>query len=301
MVATRGVPSDTMDAESFLASDRALIDERLAILVPSSGGPAEAARHSLLAPGKRLRALLTLYAAEYCGTDPLKALDGACAVEMVHTASLIFDDLPPMDNAAIRRGLATPHVAFGEDVAILAGIGLLNGAFGALARSTLPPETRIEMVDTLAQAVGWNGLVHGQALDLEADPTTDLAAIHYGKTGVLFLAAARIGACVAPSSPGRAKAVEEYAAALGYAYQALDDILDTVANTHAAGKPTGHDGGKKTATASGDPAAIDGAKRRATDHLTAARAALDPSVSPARLHFLLDHIQGHFDRLFRSS
>ncbi|MEM9233958.1 MAG: polyprenyl synthetase family protein, partial [Pseudomonadota bacterium] len=192
---------------------RQRVETRLAELVPQGMGPAEAARHSLLAPGKRLRAILTMIAAAECGGDPFKALDVACAVEMIHTASLVFDDLPAMDDASLRRGITTPHVIYGVDVAILAGIGLLNGAFGAVARAeTLSAAQKVEISDILSLSVGWSGLVGGQALDLSSGENgACIEDIHDGKTGVLFEAATLGGAASAGALDRMGPAFKDYA------------------------------------------------------------------------------------------
>ena len=271
------------------------VETRLGQLLPAGGEPSLAARHSLLAPAKRLRAVLTLLAARQCagaGWRDEDALDVACAVEMIHTASLIFDDLPAMDDAETRRGAPTPHTLYGEDVAILAGIGLLNGAFGVVAGAPLAPSQRVEVVEVMSRAVGWTGLVQGQALDLKQGDAA-LDDIHYGKTGALFVAAALAGAACADAGVAARGPLTVYGRELGLAYQALDDVLDVVASPEAAGKTTGRDDGMRTA-ADGSLAA---GRAKAAGHLEAARAAADRACDGSPLAALVAYIEGHFQRI----
>ncbi|WOI54766.1 polyprenyl synthetase family protein [Parvularcula sp. LCG005] len=281
---------------------RQLVDARLDQLVPMAGRPSLAARHSLLAPGKRLRAILTLLAARQCGGSDEAALDTACAVEMVHTASLVFDDLPAMDDARLRRGVETAHVQFGEDVAILAGIGLLNGAFGAVAKDKSLSSAQIQMiVGILSDCIGWTGLVHGQALDLEAcDGEAAVDDIHYGKTGTLFIAAALAGAATATLDDQTCTMFTSYGTALGHAYQAYDDVLDLIADDGVAGKTTGRDSDKLTAlsTARGRDEQIEAGLTRAEHHLKLARAATMTGTDETPLSLLASHIGRYFRKTF---
>lgn len=229
------------------------VESRLADLVPAQGRAAQAARYSLLAPAKRLRAIMTMLAARQSGGSEAAALDAACAVEMVHSASLIFDDLPAMDDARLRRGVAATHVAHGEDMAILAGIGLMNGAFGVIARDAgLDPATRTALTEILSAAIGWSGLVNGQALDLgtlqgEGQPQASLLdEMHDCKTGALFSAAVLAGAETAGADQAHRGLLCQYARSIGLAYQAFDDVLDQVADEVASGKSTARDAGKLT-------------------------------------------------------
>lgn len=270
-----------------LESLRELINLRLQQLVPEGvpKGPAAAARHSLLAPGKRLRAVITLVAARSYGGRIEDAVDAACAVEMIHTSSLVFDDLPAMDDADLRRGMPTAHVAYGQDIAILAGIGLINGAYEAVAQSkSLDAERRVEVIKVLTRSVGWQGLVHGQALDLSSGETNArLDAIHEGKTGALFIAAAECGGIVAPSCTDETRrALRAYGRALGFAYQAFDDVLDQAVCEETAGKTTNKDAGKNTAVL-GKTASLSSATALANRHLDAAVEAVGPSSPLANL------------------
>lgn len=278
-----------------LESLRELINVRLAQLVPEGHprGPSAAARHSLLAGGKRLRAVITLIAARSAGGAIEDAVDTACAVEMIHTSSLVFDDLPAMDNADLRRGRPTVHKAFSEDIAILAGIGLINGAYQVIAQSpALDPIRRMDIIRVLTRAVGWQGLVHGQALDLAScEKDSGIDAIHEGKTGALFIAAAECGGLCAPSlNDQQRRSLRAFGRALGFAYQAFDDVLDQVASDQTAGKTTGRDEGKATAVL-GQQAGLASAKTAANKHLDGAVAAAG-SGSP--LAQLAEFIRSYF-------
>ncbi len=208
----------------------------------------DAMAYSLHAPGKRLRPLLTVLAAEAVGGSMAAALPAACAVEMVHTYSLIHDDLPAMDDDDLRRGLPTCHKKFDEATAILAGDALLTLAFGVLAES-YPPATASVSVVELAAGAGAAGMVGGQMLDLEAQSAgvTGLETIHRLKTGALFKAALRLGLYSAQADrPGGVDPValghlDDFAAAFGLAFQITDDLLDVESSAELAGKRVGKD------------------------------------------------------------
>ncbi len=209
---------------------RAQVDARLSALSPPSSGRLAAAMHyALSTPGKRLRPLLLLMTAVQLGASAEAALDAACAVEMVHAASLVLDDLPCMDDAPTRRGQPSTHARFGEDVAVLAGVALLNQAYGLLARAGhLSATVRLAMIEALSGAVGLEGLVAGQALDLH-EPVASLAALreaHHRKTGVLFLAAVTLGGLIGGASETEHLALKRFATELGLAFQARDDVSD---------------------------------------------------------------------------
>lgn len=231
---------------------REAVDRRLAVLVPeTAGGGArltEAARYALLAPGKRLRPLLAMAAAEHWGGEPLDALDAGCAVEMVHAASLILDDLPSMDDARLRRGRATVHRVYGEDLAVLAAVALLARAFGVLSASALSPEARLRLSAELSEAVGFDGLTGGQTRDLHQRNGTgldELAVLNRQKTGVLFELAAVAGA-LTTGADGQVEAARRFGERLGAAFQIRDDLLDAEAEAAATGKDAGQDGDKPT-------------------------------------------------------
>ncbi|WP_233245389.1 polyprenyl synthetase family protein, partial [Caulobacter sp. D4A] len=235
---------------------RARVDRRLAELAPAPGTApdrlVEAVRYSLLAPGKRFRPMLVLLAAEAFGANEGAALDAACAFEMIHAASLVLDDLPAMDDAGLRRGLPTIHRAFDEATAILAGVGLLNQAYAVIAADkALPGELRAEIVARAAQAVGFMGLVAGQARDLlDRDQLRDMAAIdrlNHEKTGVLIIAAAQVGALIGGADAAAVEQVGEFARRVGLAFQIRDDIIDAEGSVEAAGKDVGKDAAMTTA------------------------------------------------------
>ena len=294
--------SPSEDFERALDAIKHAVEARLDQLLPPLGEPSLAARHSLLAPGKRLRAVLTVMAARQCGegVDEGGLIDVACAVEMVHTASLVFDDLPAMDDADLRRGVATPHKLYGDDVAILAGIGLLNGAFGVVAAAQgLDAQQRIEIVEVLSRAIGWTGLVQGQALDLRGEDGASVEDVHHGKTGALFVAAALAGAACAGAPPTARAGLVTFGRELGLAYQALDDVLDHVASDAAAGKSTGKDAGKRTAVVLGS-VPMDGlaaARARADRHLARAADAASAACAGSPLGALTDYVGRHFAKL----
>ncbi|CAM3879676.1 Geranylgeranyl diphosphate synthase [Pseudomonas reidholzensis] len=212
---------------------------------------AAAMRESTLAPGKRLRPLMLMLTAEGLGACPRAALELGCAVEMVHAASLVLDDLPCMDDAALRRGRATLHRAFGEDVAILAAIALLSRAFGLLASlDTLPATTRSRLVAILAEAIGAQGLVKGQLQDLreggQARSAEQIAETNRLKTAVLFGAIMDM-ACALADAPATVRdALSRFAGELGQAFQLYDDLRD---HDPATGKDPGKDAGKSTLVA----------------------------------------------------
>ncbi len=204
----------------------------------------EAMAYSLLAPGKRLRPLVVLFSAQACGASVRQALPAACAVEMIHTYSLIHDDLPAMDDDDLRRGRATLHRAFDEATAILAGDALLTLAFEVLAQLQ-PPEVAARCVRLLAQAAGACGMVGGQADDLAAEGQPGspelLQAIHRRKTAALFCASAQLGALCAQASQGVQEHLAQFGHALGMAFQICDDLLDHCGQEDQVGKRVGKD------------------------------------------------------------
>ena len=265
---------------ALLASGRAAVDRRLAELTPELPGPAgplaDCARYALLAPGKRLRPLLTLAAAGQFGGDPATALDPACAFEMVHAASLILDDLPSMDDAALRRGRPAAHLAYGEDVAILAAVALLSRAFGVLVGArALSPAARVSLAERLSDAVGFDGLTAGQTRDLrERAAVTQSAALerlNHQKTGMLFALAAEAGARCVSQDERAIAAAQVFGARLGAAFQIRDDLLDVEGAESTTGKDAGQDQGKPTFVSLLGP---EGARRRIASELEAGTVAL---------------------------
>jgi geranylgeranyl diphosphate synthase type II len=211
-------------------------------------------RYAALAPGKRVRPMLALAAAEMLGGDSPEALDLACAVELVHACSLVLDDLPAMDDARLRRGRPTLHREFGEDVALLAAFALLNRGYALVAEASqrlqLSRYSPEDLLHHLAQAIGTGGLIGGQALDLASGATplslADLEYIHSHKTGALFVAAAELGAMAADARRRDLEAVGAFAKNLGLAFQIEDDLLDVLATSSETGKDAGQDGDKAT-------------------------------------------------------
>ena len=220
-----------MTLDRYLDERRRLVERALARLFPARRGFREAVRYSLLAGGKRIRPILTIAAGEVAGAAPRVTLPFACALELVHTYSLVHDDLPAMDDDDLRRGRATSHKVFGEGIAILVGDALLAEAFGVMARARGVPASRVVgAVEELARAAGEHGMVGGQARDLAAEGSSPTLAavrrIHALKTGALLRAAVRVGALVGGASPAMLARLTTYGDALGLAFQIADDILD---------------------------------------------------------------------------
>lgn len=231
---TQTSPIPLAQRESWL-SLRQRVDERLATLLPAAESEQDsvtlALREGTLAPGKRLRPLLVLFALGDLGRETDAALDPACALEMVHAASLFLDDMPCMDNATLRRGQPTIHLRFGEDVAVLASVALLSHAYGVMATAPgLTPSQRNAAVATLARAVGAQGLVRGQFRDLRGDgkghQLDTLLATNQLKTGSLFTAALDLAALLADADAAQSHHLRGFASELGLAFQLLDDIAD---------------------------------------------------------------------------
>jgi geranylgeranyl diphosphate synthase type II len=201
----------------------------------------EAMSYSLAAGGKRLRSILVLLSCEACGGTIESALPAACAIEMVHTYSLIHDDLPAMDNDDLRRGRPTNHVVFGEALAILAGDGLLTLAFEVLARDVTPADTAAACCADLARAAGMAGMVGGQVADLEAEGRTvasleELESIHRRKTGALLASSLTLGARIAGANNEDLHRLASYGRCLGLAFQITDDLLDVCGTLQSMGK-----------------------------------------------------------------
>ena len=241
-----------------LAAWAAQVDRRLPDLLPPPGARPEpvhqAMHYALTGAGKRVRPVLTLAVADLCGARSEPVLDLACAVEMVHACSLVLDDLPQMDDAVLRRGRPTVHRAFGESVALLAALALLNRAYSLVAeaahRLSLRRYTAEDLVHHLAAAIGSEGLIGGQALDLLSPPEEmDLGVleyIHSHKTGALFMAAGELGAMAADARRRDLEVIARYAKNLGLAFQISDDLLDVLGTPEETGKDTGKDVKKVT-------------------------------------------------------
>ena len=226
-----------------------LVDSKLSEFFNPSGmsydGLLESMHYSLTAGGKRIRPTLVLEFCRISGGDVEKALPVACAIEMLHTYSLIHDDLPCMDNDDLRRGKPTNHVVYGECTATLAGDALQAEAFGTIARSELPAENTIACVEILADAVGSDGMCAGQYLDMVGESKRlteeELDDINSRKTGALLIAACRMGVAAAGGSGEMLEAAAHYGACVGAAFQIRDDILDVISTSEELGKPIGSD------------------------------------------------------------
>ena len=314
------------DLDHYLRTRRTEIDAALeaALPVPPTCPPliAEAMRYSLFAGGKRLRPILTLAAAEAVvdgeQTDTgshavgmALAMPAACASELIHTYSLVHDDLPAMDDDGLRRGRPTAHIVYGEGVAILAGDALLTQAFVILARrrSNAPPEfdqRRLRAIARIAEAAGATGMVGGQVLDLAAtgtghglggeDPNQRdgpddeaLRELHERKTGALICAAAVTGAILAGGDETAVEAVDRYAAHLGLAFQIVDDILDVEGNAADLGKTAGKDAAARKPTYP-SVHGLDRSRVLATEAATAAREALATAGLAGRLSEIADWV-----------
>ncbi len=238
-------------------------------------------RYAALAPGKRIRPVLTVAVAQLLGRDDEATLDVAGAVELVHGCSLVLDDLPSMDDAALRRGRPTTHRRFGEATALLAAFALLVRAFGLLSEASrrlrLTRYGGEDLIHCLASAIGAEGLVAGQALDLASRPgevtLAGLELTHSKKTGALFVAAAELGAMAADARRRELEAVGRFAKNLGLAFQIQDDLLDAVATAEEAGKDVGQDREKATFVGL---VGLDGARSLADELLSFAEESLAP-------------------------
>jgi geranylgeranyl diphosphate synthase type II len=243
--------TDALDLRSYLSEHKRIVDRTLDALLSGAEGPAatvvDAMRYAVTAGGKRLRPILAIAACEACGGRLEDILEPAAAVELIHTYSLIHDDLPAMDDDDLRRGRPTVHRAFGEAEAILAGDALQALAFEVLSTrpSASDPSLRIEAVRTLARAAGVEGMVGGQMADLEAERAPvgadGLEWIHRRKTGALLAASAELGAIHAGASRSDRAALAAYGHALGLAFQIADDVLDCTSTAEDLGKTPGKD------------------------------------------------------------
>ena len=250
--------TESIDAQSFLAGCRKQVDQSLERLVPlETTEPTRihsAIRWSLLAGGKRFRPSLAIAVGEVFGATADVLMGAACALEMVHTYSLIHDDLPSMDDDDMRRGRPSCHLRFDEATAILAGDALQALAFQTIAEDErLAPAIRLLLISELARAAGTPyGMIAGQAFDLAAESRdiseTDLETIHRHKTGALIRAAARTGAIVAGAGEDQLQAITQFGEHLGLLFQITDDLLDVTASAETLGKTPGKDARARKAT-----------------------------------------------------
>ena len=279
---------ERLSLSEYLRQVRRQVDEALARYLPEESEEASAlcpARlaaamsYSVMAGGKRLRPVLCVMAAEASGGSSNESLPAACAVEIVHTYSLIHDDLPAMDDDDLRRGRPTCHKAFDEATAILAGDGLLTLAFQLLAREISSADIAVQCVLALSEAAGPNGMVGGQMADLQAESRSDgtheaLEAIHRRKTGALLRASLKMGAITAGASREQIRDLDHYGRAVGLAFQIVDDLLDVQGDEAKLGKRVGKDLGLGKWTYPGF-LGVDGSRLRAKQLADEAVASLD--------------------------
>lgn len=248
----------TLDLEGFFSERRASIDAALDRLLPAESVEPVSVHHairwSVFAGGKRFRPILLLTTGGVFGAHPEDLLTTACALELIHTYSLIHDDLPSMDDDELRRGRPTCHIRFDEATAILAGDALQTLAFQIIAEeSLLSAEKRVRLISELGRAAGTpGGMVAGQARDLEAESRTvtseELEQIHRLKTAALIIAAARCGGMIAEATDPELEAVTKYASQLGLLFQITDDLLDITSTAETLGKTPGKDARAQKAT-----------------------------------------------------
>lgn len=247
----------TMKLSPFFEEDRLSVDAALERLLPAESVPPSsihtAMRYSVFAGGKRMRPILCLESARIFASEGTPALHPACAIEFIHTYSLIHDDLPALDNDDLRRGKPTCHKKFGEAIAILAGDGLLTLAFETIGAAPVPAERRVAMLREIAGAAGTvNGMVGGQVADLEAErkpvDANMLEYIHRSKTAALIRASVTAGALCAGALPDDVARLRRFGETIGWAFQVTDDILDVEESSAALGKTAGKDLAQQKAT-----------------------------------------------------
>ncbi|YCA42834.1 polyprenyl synthetase family protein [Bacillus sp. JZ8] len=241
--------------ESYLKEYKKLVEELLPTQIEALQMPSllkESMLYSLTAGGKRIRPILLLATLEAFGKDKSLGYEAACAVEMIHTYSLIHDDLPSMDDDDLRRGKPTNHKVFGEAAAILAGDALLTYSFQIVTKANLSPETKLLVIEELARAAGAEGMVGGQMADIEGEEKKlslkELEYIHEHKTGKLLSFGIIAGAIIAGASEDQLSHLKNFSHHLGLAFQIQDDILDIEGNEQLLGKPVGSDTGNDKAT-----------------------------------------------------
>lgn len=239
-----------MDFQDFLTTRTSLIEQKLDLLLPEKNVPyrimLQAARYSLLNGGKRLRPLLTLAVAETLGADPTQALVPACALEMVHTYSLIHDDLPCMDDDDFRRGKPTLHKAFPEGHAVLAGDFLMTYAFDLLVHdNSLVDAVKLKLLSLLSRRSGLEGMIVGQVMDIEAEgkeiDIEQLRLTHCYKTGALLLASVEFGGVIGGATSSQMEALRAFGRDIGLAFQIIDDVLDVTSSQQKHGRAVASD------------------------------------------------------------
>lgn len=278
-----------MRLSDYFESRRELLDRRLREIANQVSAPRpllEPLRRSITSPGKRVRGILTLAVGEALGRKANRLLDAAAGMELIHTSSLILDDLPSMDDALMRRGAPTLHREFGEDLAILAAVALLNQSYALIAanHAGLRPRrwSAPQVVERVVGAVGWDGTIAGEAVDLHSEGSRldfdTLEFIHSRKTGALFVAAAAVGAMLSNADAATLRRIEIYAKNLGLAFQITDDVLDVTAEAEQLGKDVGKDEQRLTFV---KLAGIEGAQKLTAELVDTSLAALTPMRAAA--------------------
>jgi geranylgeranyl diphosphate synthase type II len=268
----------------YFGSRRQLLDAFLSRLGSGTTAPgilAAPVSRALSSPGKRVRGLLLLAVGEAFGARAEKLLPAAAAIEMIHASSLVLDDLPSMDDAVLRRGAPTLHREFGEDLAILSAVALLNHAYGlvAQAHAELAPRRwpMQQVVQRVVDAVGWDGTVAGEAVDLHSEHAQldfdTLEFIHSRKTGALFVAAAAVGGMLANIHPAPLQRIEVFAKNLGLAFQITDDVLDVTSSPETLGKDVGKDEQRLTFV---KLAGVEGARKLSEELVETSMSAIAP-------------------------
>jgi geranylgeranyl diphosphate synthase, type II len=284
MTSPAGLMSDSFEAR------RALIDRALADVAANAGAPAALdapIRRALASPGKRVRGILLVAVGEAFGCRAEKLASAAAAIEMIHASSLILDDLPSMDDALLRRGAPTLHREFGEDLAILTAVALLNHAYGVIAKTHADLSPRRwpmqQVVQRVVDAVGWNGTVAGEAVDLHSEGSKldfdTLEFIHSRKTGALFVAAAAVGGMLANIHTAPLQRIEVFAKNLGLAFQITDDVLDVTSNPEVLGKDVGKDEQRLTFV---KLAGVEGARKLSEELVETSMTAIEPLGASAK-------------------
>jgi len=280
----------SLQLNAYFDARRALVDEFLTDLSKRTQAPPPldaALQRSLTSSGKRVRGILVLASGEAAGAKPEKLVPAAAAMEMIHASSLILDDLPAMDDALMRRGNPTLHREFGEDVAILASVALLNHAYGFIAQNHASCAPRrwplAQVMQRVVDAVGWDGTVAGEAVDLHSEGSSldfhTLEFIHSRKTGALFVASAAVGAMLANIHPAPLQRIEVFAKNLGLAFQITDDVLDVTADAAQLGKDVGKDEQRLTFV---KLAGVEGARRLSEELVETSLASISSLGPPAQ-------------------
>jgi geranylgeranyl diphosphate synthase, type II len=274
----------------YFSRRRALIDDTLAQLATRTGAPAPLAApltRALGSAGKRVRGILLLAVGEAFGCKAEQLVRAAAAIEMIHASSLILDDLPAMDDAVLRRGAPTLHREFGEDLAILSAVALLNHSYGLVAQAHAELSPRKwpmqQVLQRVVDAVGWDGTIAGEAVDLHSEQAhldfDTLEFIHSRKTGTLFVAAAAVGGMLANIHPAPLQRIEVFAKNLGLAFQITDDVLDVTSTPETLGKDVGKDEQRLTFV---KLAGVEGARKLSEELVETSLTALAPLGAAAK-------------------